>query len=133
MTWPWSLLPGWPSLAWRSWLCQGRLAAQTYPPSHLGTLRRIARRYQWIVGSQVVTPSVIRRAQLVAHGEMAFERLLLLAAHQADEVIFANRAAYRNSRLRPYGYGPRSVTDLRQTASHQADDDFELGGPDPVG
>jgi hypothetical protein len=40
----------------------------------------------------------------MAHGEMPFERLSLLAAHQADEVIFANRPAHRNSRLRPCGY-----------------------------
>ena len=69
----------------------------------------------------------------MAHRKVPFERLLLLAAHQADEVIFANRPAHRNSRLRPYGYGLRWVADLSQTASHRSDDDFELCGRNPVG
>ena len=43
------------------------------------------------------------RSELMAHGEMAFERLLLLAAHQADEVILGDRPASRNSRLWPCG------------------------------
>jgi hypothetical protein len=69
----------------------------------------------------------------MAHREMPFERLLLMAADQADEVIFANRPTHRNSGLRPYGYGLRWVTDLSQTASHRSDDDFELCGRHPVG
>ena len=69
----------------------------------------------------------------MAHGEMAFERLLLLAAHQADEVISAERPAHRNCRLWPCRCRLRSIPDLRQTASHQSDDDFELGGRDLVG
>ena len=66
----------------------------------------------------------------MAHGEMAFERLLLLAAHQADEVISAERPGHRNCRLWPCRCRLRSIPDLRQTASHQSDDDFELGGRD---
>jgi hypothetical protein len=69
----------------------------------------------------------------MAHSEMPFEHLLLLTAHQADEVIFAHRAAHRNSRLRPCGYGLRWVTDLSQAACYRSDDDFELCGRDPVG
>jgi hypothetical protein len=131
--WPCSLPPGWASPAWRrSRLFHGRLAAQTYPPGQLGTLRRIARRNQWIVGAQIVTVSIVRRAQLMAHGKMPFEHLLLLTAHQADEVIFAHRAAHRNSRLRPCGYGLRWVADRSQAACHGSDDDFELRGRDLV-
>ena len=76
---------------------------------------------------------VFVRTQLVAYGEMAFEHLLLLAAHQADEVIPAERSAYRNCGLWRCGCGLRSITDLRQTASHQSDDDFELGGRHSIG
>jgi hypothetical protein len=59
----------------------------------------------------------------VAHSEIAFERLLLLAAHQADEVIFAHRPAHRNSRLRLCGYGLRWLLQIPQVphvrAAHQ--------------
>jgi hypothetical protein len=70
---------------------------------------------------------------LVTHSDMPFERLLLLAARQADEVIFANRPAHRNSRLLPYGYGLRWVADLRQTACHRSDNEFEFRGRHSVG
>jgi hypothetical protein len=62
----------------------------------------------------------------MARGEMPFEHLLLLTAHQADEVIFAHRAAHQNSRLRPCRYGLRWIADLSQAACHRSDDDFEL-------
>ena len=68
----------------------------------------------------------------MAHGEMPFERLLLLAAHQADEVIFANRAAHRNGRLRPCGCCLRWVADLSEAARHGSDNDLELRGRDLV-
>jgi hypothetical protein len=68
----------------------------------------------------------------MARGEMPFEQLLLLTAHQADEVIFAHRAAHQNSGLRPCRYGLRWNADLSQAACHRSDDDFELCGRDPV-
>ena len=133
---PAARLLGRPALRCRGlwgWRCRGRLPAQAGLASHLGTLRRIARRGHRVVGSQAEAFTVFVRTQLVAYGEMAFEHLLLLAAHQADEVIPAERSAYRNCGLWRCGCGLRSITDLRQTASHQSDDDFELGGRHSIG
>ena len=65
-------------------------------------------------------------------GEMALKRLQLLAAGQADEVISDERPAHRNCGLWPCRCGLRSIPDLRQTASHRSDDDFEVCGRDPV-
>jgi len=132
--WPWSLLPGWPSLAPRCrWRGRDRLPPQPSPPSHLGTQRCVARRNHRVLRSQAEAFAVFVRTQLVEHGEMAFEHLLLLAAHQADEVIPAERSAHRNCGLWPCRCGLRPMPNLRQTASHQSDDDFELGGHHSVG
>jgi hypothetical protein len=76
--------------------------------------------------------AVFVRTELVTHGEMAFEHPLLLAAHQADQVISADRPAHRNSGLGPCGCGLRSIPDHRQTASHGSDHGFEVGRRNPI-
>ena len=69
----------------------------------------------------------------MADREMALKRPLFLAAHQADEVVPAERPAHGNCGLWPCRCWLRSMPDLRQTASHQSDDDFELGGRNLIG
>jgi hypothetical protein len=69
----------------------------------------------------------------MADREMALKRPLFLATHQADKVVPAARPAHGNCGLWPCRCRLRSIPDLRQTASHISDDDFELCGRDPVG
>jgi hypothetical protein len=91
--------------------------SQAHAPGHLGTLPRVARRGHGIVGLEPELLAIRLWRELVRDVEVAPEGFLLLAADQAREVLFTNRAAHRDGGLQSGWLGLLSTESVESAAN----------------
>jgi hypothetical protein len=83
-------------LRWGLWLAA---PAQPGTTRHLRALLGVGRRDDRVVGLEVEGLAIARRAQIVGDGKVPPQRLQLLAADQADEMVPLHGAADAHRRL----------------------------------